>query len=339
MKVFRRLPPVLLGPLEAFRRSLLRRHILHALHPLIETDAAARGLSEAIGGLASMDYDRHTGAPDSWRCVNVNYMNLVKKAHLLENGVLAAIRTMNRRLDDDIQTFLGARKCVLKSYYPSDGYVGWHTNWNSPGYNMIFTYSRRGRGWWQHIDPTDGTAAASASEALVRIPDGAGWHCKAGYFGARGDVQRVIWHMAFTHEPRLTVAYIFDHERPWADLVRELEEYEAGPETGRTSGEAGVAPGGAKDGGRSRAETHRDRVAPDDEGTKAARSRERKPQASTLRDEVWAAEKERLYAAKARAFDVADASRAADQHFARAIRKAETVDDVRNLLHQLTAKP
>ena len=38
-------------------------------------------------------------------------------------------------------------------WYPKDGYIAWHNNWNVPGYNVLFTYTETGNGYWRHINP------------------------------------------------------------------------------------------------------------------------------------------------------------------------------------------
>ena len=40
---------------------------------------------------------------------------------------------------------IGARKQALSAIYPPGGYVGWHTNADVPGRNLLFTWSQKGK--------------------------------------------------------------------------------------------------------------------------------------------------------------------------------------------------
>ena len=52
-------------------------------------------------------------------------------------------------IDHDLNNFFGAKFCAVKMYYPRGGYMGWHTNWNCPGYNILLSYNRGGRGYFR----------------------------------------------------------------------------------------------------------------------------------------------------------------------------------------------
>ena len=54
-------------------------------------------------------------------------------------------------LDDNLGAYIGYKFCALKMYYPADGYIAWHTNWNVPGFNCLFTWGD-GNGYWRHLD-------------------------------------------------------------------------------------------------------------------------------------------------------------------------------------------
>ena len=172
----------------------------------------------------SIDHNRHSGLPNDFLGINLNSQILRKHVGDFEKDFVEEAQVKSDELDEELQDFLGAKICALKMYYPNGGYIDWHTNWDSPGYNVIFTYSPTGKGYWRHIDSKGSTSVTPDWSRLVHIEDKAGWHCKAGYFGKKTEVDRLVWHSAFTHEPRLTLSYIVAEKSIWENLVEELSE-------------------------------------------------------------------------------------------------------------------
>lgn len=121
-------------------------------------------------------------------------------------------------LNAKFQTVLGTKHNSLCAVYPPGGYIAWHTNANASAYNVIFTWSENGDGYWKHIDPH--------TKEEVTIPDVPGWQCKAGYFGSYDDKpEDLVYHMASTDCWRMTIGYIFDreHVQYWKDVIEEIE--------------------------------------------------------------------------------------------------------------------
>ena len=115
---------------------------------------------------------------------------------------------------------LGIRRNALCVAYPPGGFIGWHNNANASSYNLIFTYSETGDGYWQHINPH--------TNEVETIPDVPGWQCKAAYFGSYSehDPKTLIYHTAKTNSCwRLTVSYIFDRTNKdwWEQAIEEIE--------------------------------------------------------------------------------------------------------------------
>ena len=122
------------------------------------------------------------------------------------------------QVNEKIQKTLSTRHNALCSVYPPGGFISWHNNANAPSYNLIFTWSENGNGYWKHVDPYTGKD--------VIIPDVPGWQCKAFYFGAYEDKpEDLVYHMASTDCWRMTVSYIFDryHKQFWEDVIEEIE--------------------------------------------------------------------------------------------------------------------
>ena len=107
-------------------------------------------------------------------------------------------------IDKRIQSFIGTRNNALFTVYPPGGYISWHNNANAPGFNILFTWSETGEGYWKHIDPV--------TKELVTIPDVQGWQCKAGYYGHYGEEDKVLYHCASADCWRMTIAFIFNKD-------------------------------------------------------------------------------------------------------------------------------
>lgn len=115
-------------------------------------------------------------------------------------------------IDKRIQSFIGTRNNALFTVYPPGGYISWHNNANASGFNVLFTWSETGDGYWQHIDPV--------TKELITIPDVKGWQCKAGYYGHYGEEDKVLYHCAVADCWRMTIAFVFNRE----DSGRQMAE-------------------------------------------------------------------------------------------------------------------
>ena len=128
------------------------------------------------------------------------------------------------KFNTDLMSALGMRRNALIVAYPEGGFIGWHNNTNAPGYNLIFSFSETGDGFWQNINGETGE--------IEVIRDNPGWNCKSSYFGHWGDVtgdpaskRNVVWHSAQTETCwRMTCSYLFDLESKewWEDSTLEV---------------------------------------------------------------------------------------------------------------------
>lgn len=101
----------------------------------------------------------------------------------------------------DFATQIGAHTSALLSFYPPGGYVGWHTNWDANAYQILFTWSLDGNGYFRYYD--------KSTNEIVTIPDVPGWQCRHYYFGAKEEPEHHCWHSAYTMSDRITLAYKF----------------------------------------------------------------------------------------------------------------------------------
>jgi hypothetical protein len=106
-----------------------------------------------------------------------------------------------QRVKYDFASQLGAHTSALLNFYPPGGYVGWHTNWDANAYQILFTWSLDGNGYFRYYD--------KFKDEIVTIPDVPGWQCRHFYFGALEEPEHHCWHSAYTDCDRITLAYKF----------------------------------------------------------------------------------------------------------------------------------
>lgn len=106
-----------------------------------------------------------------------------------------------QRVKYDFAQELGAHTSALLSYYPPGGFVGWHTNYDANAYQVLFTWSETGDGYFEYYD--------KKKDEIVRIQDVPGWQCRHYYFGAEDEEDLHCWHAAYAGCQRITLAYKF----------------------------------------------------------------------------------------------------------------------------------
>lgn len=120
----------------------------------------------------------------------------------------------SQKANSDLMNFFGARNNALQMFYPSGGYIGWHTNCNAPGFNIVLSCNPGADGYFEHYD--------HVNDKFVRFQDKAGWNCKVGYFGSDKEPEKMYWHCAYTNTPRLTFSYVIYDQNIWADMVDDI---------------------------------------------------------------------------------------------------------------------
>lgn len=181
--------------------------------------------TECLMSLKHLEQDGYP--PDSYG-LDLNQCSRWLKEGDIEEKYARPIISKSNWLDDNLGNYLGYRFCALKIWYPKNGYISWHTNWNVPSYNILFTYNEPGKelGYWRHINPQGSTSPApnlgENEEGLVHIPDRPGWTCKVGYYGRKSEHEKIVWHTAFSNSPRMTLGYVIFEEKLWQNTVEEI---------------------------------------------------------------------------------------------------------------------
>lgn len=184
--------------------------------------------STSLECLKSMPVESHDGFPPDSFGYDLNAPTLQKTLQHEqlppeEREWIRKYIEMSDKLDDTLGAYIGYKFCALKMFYPEDGYIAWHTNWNVPGYNCLFTWSD-GSGYWRHLDSSqekEGSLMPNPDEKLVHLQDKDGWHCKLGYYGEKQEHNRIMWHSAYGG-PRITLGFVVFDEHIWDDIVEEI---------------------------------------------------------------------------------------------------------------------
>jgi hypothetical protein len=144
----------------------------------------------------------------------------LKPAHLREEFSEELREQYKRdwvRIDRTMKTELGLQSGALLFYYPPKGYIDWHNNANAAAFNLIFTYSENGDGWFRYYDLEKGEN--------VTMQDPKGWSLKAGYFGSYKEPDKLVYHCAYTDCDRLTMSYVLGNsEHYWKDCIDYISE-------------------------------------------------------------------------------------------------------------------
>ena len=184
--------------------------------------------STSLECLKSMPVETHDGFPPDSFGYDLNAPTLQKTLQheqlpQEEKDWIKKYIEWSDKLDDTLGAYIGYKFCALKMFYPEDGYIAWHTNWNVPGYNCLFTWSD-GSGYWRHLDSSEekeGSLMPNPDGKLVHLQDKDGWHCKLGYYGEKQEHNRIMWHSAYGG-PRITLGFVVFDEHIWEDIVEEI---------------------------------------------------------------------------------------------------------------------
>lgn len=163
---------------------------------------------EHLAEIVSKDGE-HIGYPEKTISVDIASEEKVSHEH----------KKKCRDMATALCSYLGARNQAVNVYYPTGGFMGWHNNWNASGYNILLSYSKEGKGFFRYRDPL--------TQEIITMPDRKGWSCKVGYYGKGREPDRVYYHCAGTHEPRLTLGFVIPHLEMWQDMIEDISGEDA----------------------------------------------------------------------------------------------------------------
>ena len=138
--------------------------------------------------------DRRENSPTWKEAICDDYLNEYRKSirpgppwHQKIWDLILDLRTRERHkkigeLCANLGKRIGARKQALSAIYPPGGYVGWHTNADVPGRNLLFTWSQKGEGVLRYKNHTKGFS--------FDIPDHKGWNVKSFDWFSHGQSEK-----------------------------------------------------------------------------------------------------------------------------------------------------
>ena len=158
----------------------------------------------------------HEGFPDEMVAYNLKTSDKNHKIFssdadpIFKRDLTHLLGDLNARM----MNFLSTKHNALCAVYPPGGFISWHNNANAPGYNLVFSYSEGGEGYFEYVHPE--------TKEVIRCEDESGkWTCKAAFFGPYDEPEKLLYHAASSEDSwRVTVSYIFD----WSDASDSFRE-------------------------------------------------------------------------------------------------------------------
>lgn len=154
--------------------------------------------------LAEVNNENHEGFPEKVYGIDLALLYDIPDEH----------RNKLRELDNNLNSLFASKFNAVKMYYPENGFMGWHNNWNCPGYNILLSYTKEGDGFFRYQNPE--------TKEIVTIDDTPGWSVKAGYYGEKSEPDKVYWHCARAYEERLTLGYVIPDEYFWQMTLEDI---------------------------------------------------------------------------------------------------------------------
>lgn len=183
------------------------RDDIKLIKPNCSEDDQEKFISDDYMRIIVDQHEAHNGYPKSLKGYSLDgsdtylYTRPEDKQKRLPIEWLDKYSNINEKLMHE----LSVRNNAVASLYPPDGYISWHNNANATGFNLIFTWSETGDGWFDYIED-------NGKGERVRCQDKKGeWVCRYGMFGSyHQDEYPIVYHAASSNGGwRITLAYIF----------------------------------------------------------------------------------------------------------------------------------
>ena len=150
---------------------------------------------------------------------HIGYPEISYSYDLKAGGLPGEFQEKYQNLSKELCTWLGARNEAVHVYYPKNGFMGWHNNWNAHGYNILLSYTKNGGGFFKYRDPI--------THEVVEMLDTPGWTSKVGYYGRGREPDKVYYHCAGTHEPRITLGFVVPNLDIWRSMIEDISGEDA----------------------------------------------------------------------------------------------------------------
>ena len=81
--------------------------------------------------------------------------------------------------------------------YPKNGYMGWHTNADTPYLRCYITYSENGDSYFKYRNPN--------TKEIIIDTDNIGWTMR--YFVISNKIEELFWHCVYSNTNRISIGY------------------------------------------------------------------------------------------------------------------------------------
>ena len=81
--------------------------------------------------------------------------------------------------------------------YPKNGYMGWHTNADTPYLRCYITYSENGDSYFKYRNPN--------TKEIIIDTDNIGWTMR--YFVISNKIEKLFWHCVYSNTNRISIGY------------------------------------------------------------------------------------------------------------------------------------
>jgi len=198
------------------------RNVQNILHDCLSTYNVKYDVTKTNEKMGDIDVDGWYTSKDYLESIRDDHDGSPESAH--SYGLKPHHYSGDQKIDYELDFFaldmrmrleLGLQCSALSQFYPAGGFISWHNNANASAYNLIFTWSETGDGYFEYIDPK--------TDDVIRMHDKKGWTCKAGYFGSLDEPDKIIWHCAKTNCKRITLSFTmgFNYDY-WEDCVKQI---------------------------------------------------------------------------------------------------------------------
>lgn len=151
---------------------------------------------------------RHGGLP--------SYAKLMGLQEMCKIFGLVELKKAIQDLSVYLTRNLSCKAVALVAYYPKGGIIDWHTNWDVPGQNVLFTRSDSTKSYFKYLD--------WKTKEIVTLNDKVGWNCRMGMYGTRKS-EDVLYHCAESFGDRLTFGLSFVQKERNDDLHEMVKRF------------------------------------------------------------------------------------------------------------------
>lgn len=109
------------------------------------------------------------------------------------------IRKYNSKIMYFLQTKFPDSSIIMSGafIYPKTGYMGWHTNADTPYLRCYITYSENGDSYFKYRDPY--------TKEIIISKDNIGWTLR--YFKISNKIDELLWHCVYSNTLRISLGY------------------------------------------------------------------------------------------------------------------------------------